>query len=96
MTSLYQKISKQEYQNRNRNPKIKTAAHNIETQSVLIQVMKGPTQSRAFIIPETRKETIAAEITINRYKTHVLLDPCTQVGDLISNNFCKLFKVPLT
>jgi len=25
----------------------------------------------------------------------VLLDPCTQGGDLISNNFCTLFKLPL-
>jgi len=26
----------------------------------------------------------------------VLLDPCTQGGHLISNNFCTLFKLPLT
>jgi len=39
---------------------------------------------------------MAAEITINGYKAHVLLDPCTQGGDLISNNFCTLFKLPLT
>jgi len=58
--------------------------------------MKCPTQSRNFIIPEARKETMAAEITINKYKAHVFLDPCTQGGDLISNNFCILFKLPLT
>jgi len=68
----------------------------METQSALMQVMKGPTQSRTSIIPEARKETMAAEITINGYKAHVLLDPCTQGGDLISNNFCTLFKLPLT
>jgi len=67
----------------------------METQSALVQVMKGPTQSRTFIIPEVRKETMAAEITINGYKPHVLLDPCTQAEDLISNNFCTLFKLPL-
>jgi len=65
MTSSYQKINQQHYQNRNRNPKVKTAALNIEAQSALMQVMKGPTQSRTFIIPEARKETMAAEITIN-------------------------------
>jgi len=58
--------------------------------------MKGSTQSRSFIIPEARKETMSAEITINRYKAYVLLDPCTQGGDLMSNNFCTLFKLPLT
>jgi len=58
--------------------------------------MKGPTQSRTFIIPEARKETMSAEIKINGYKAHVLLDPCTQGGDLISNNFCIPFKLPLT
>ena len=96
MTSSYQKINQQQYQNRNRNPKLKTAALNIKTQSVLMQVMKGPTQSRSFIIPEARKETMATEITINGYKAHVLLYPYTQGGDLISNNFCTLFKLPLT
>jgi len=96
MTSSYQKINNQQYQSRNRNLKIKTAALNIETQSALMQVMKGPTQSRTFIIPEARKETMSAEITINGYKVHVLLDPCTQGGDLISNNFCTQFKLPLT
>jgi len=97
MTSSYQKISEQQYQNRNRNSKfkVKTASFNIETQSALMQVMKGPTQSRNFMIPEARKETIAAEIIINRYKAYVLLDPCIQGGDLISNNFCTLFKLPL-
>jgi len=39
---------------------------------------------------------MAAEITINGFKAHVLLDPCTQGGDLISNNFCTSFKLPLT
>jgi len=47
----------------------------METQSALVQVMKGPTQSRTFIIPEVKKETMAADITINGYKGHVLLDP---------------------
>jgi len=58
--------------------------------------MKAPTQSRSFIIPEARKETIAAEITINGYKAHVLLDPCIQGGDQISNNLSTLFKLRLT
>jgi len=96
ISSSYQKISQQQYQNRNRNPKVKTAALNMETQSALMQVIKGPTQCRTFIIPEARKETMAAEITINGYKANVLLDPCTQGEDLISNNFCILFKLPLT
>jgi len=39
-----------------------------------MQVLKGPIQSRTFIIPEARKETMAAEMTINGYKAHVLLD----------------------
>ena len=41
MISGYQKINQQ---NRNRNLKVKTAALNMETQSALMQVMKGPTQ----------------------------------------------------
>ena len=98
MTSSYQKINQQQYQNRNRNPrdKVKTGALNMTTQSALRQVMKGPTESRTFLIPDTRKETMATEITINGYKPHVLLDSCIQGGDLISNNFCRLFKLPLT
>jgi len=96
MTSSYQRINQQQYQNRNRNPKVKPAALNMETQLGLMQVMKGPTQSRTFIIPEARKETMAAEITINGYKAYVLLDPCTQGRDLISNNFFTVFKLPLT
>jgi len=51
MTSSYQRINQQQYQNRNRNPKVKTAALNMEIQSALMHVMKGPTQSRTFIIP---------------------------------------------
>jgi len=39
---------------------------------------------------------MAAEITINGYKAHVLLDLYTQGEDLISNNFCTLFKLSLT
>jgi len=96
ITSSYQKINQQQYQYRNRNLKVKTAALSMKTQSALMQVMKAPTQSRTFIIPEARKETMGAEITINRYKAHVLLDPSTQGGDVISNNFCVLFKLPLT
>jgi len=96
MTSSYQMINQQQYQNRNRNSKVKTAALNMETKSALMQVMKGPTQNTTFMIPKARKETMAAEITINGYKAHVLLGPCTQGGDLISNNFCTLFKLPLT
>jgi len=96
MTSSYEKITQQKYQNRNRNPKIKTAGLTMEIQLALMQVIKGPTQSRTFIIPETRKETMAAEITINGYKAYMLLDPCTQGEDLISNNFYTLFKLPLT
>jgi len=46
-------------------------------------------------MPEARKETMAAEIIINGYKAHVLLDSCIQGGDLISNGFCTLFKLPL-
>jgi len=96
MTSSYQKITQQQYHNRNRNPKVKTAALSMETQSALMQVMKGPNQSRTAIIPEARKETMAAETTIHGYKAYVLLDPCTQGGDLISNNFGTMFKLPLT
>jgi len=68
----------------------------MEIQSALMQVMKGPTKSRTFTIPEARKETMAAEITINVYKAHELLDPYTQRGDPKSNNFGTLFKLPLT
>jgi len=68
----------------------------METQSALVEVMKGPTQSRTVIIPEVRKETMAADITINGYKAHVLLDLCVQGGDLIFNNFGTMFKLPLT
>jgi len=46
-------------------------------------------------MPETRKETMPAEIPINGYKAHVLLDSCTHRGDLISNNFCIQFKLLL-
>jgi len=46
----------------------------METQSALMQVMKDSIQSKTFIIPEARKETMAAEITINGYKAYVLLD----------------------
>jgi len=58
-------------------------------------VMKGPNQRRSFIVSEARKETMAAEIKINGYKAHVLLDPYTQRGDLISTNFNTLVKLPL-
>jgi len=95
MSLLYQKITQQKYQNGNRKSKVKTAALNMETKSALMQVMKGPTHSRTSFIPEARKETMAEEITINGYKAPMLRDPCTQGGDLISNNFCTLFKLPL-
>jgi hypothetical protein len=66
MTSSYQRINQQQYQNRNTNPrnnKVKTAALEInETKSALMQVMKGPTDNRKFAIPEARKETMAAEM----------------------------------
>ena len=56
--------------------------------------MRPPTDDRKAIIPVSQKMLNAVEITINGYKAHALIDPCTINGDLISANCCFLNQIP--
>ena len=52
-----------------------------------ISVMRSPTDSRKYLIPQTNKVTNAVKVLINRHEAQVLLDPRTEHGNLISKTF---------
>ena len=76
--------------------KVKTASLSVESDvdTSHLQVMRHPTDNRKAIIPVSQKIRTVVEITINGYKAHALIDPCTINGDLISANFCFLNRIP--
>jgi len=57
---------------------------------VQISVMRSPTNSRKYLIPQTNKVTNAVKVLIKRYEAQVLLDPGTKHGNLISKTFVTL------
>ena len=86
------------YQQVNRKPmyQVNTASLSVESEvdTSHLQVRRPPTDNRKAIIPISQNILNAVEITINGYKAHALIDPCTINGDLISANFCFLKQIP--
>ena len=76
------------YQQVNRKPmyKVKTVSLSVESEvdTLHLQVKRPPTKNRKAIILGSQKICNAVEISINGYKAHALIDPCTINGDLIS------------
>jgi len=60
-----------------------------------ITVMRPPTESRKFLIPQTNRVTNAVKLLINRHKAQVLVDTGTEHRNLISNIFTILNKIPV-
>jgi len=56
--------------------------------------MRPPQDDRKHLIPQTSKISCAAMIQINGKNAQVLIDPCTMHGNLISNQFCDMYKIP--
>jgi len=56
--------------------------------------MRPPQNDRKYLIPQTAKISCATMLQINRKNAQVLIDPCTIHGNLISNQFCDMYKIP--
>jgi len=67
---------------------LRSAFQNVTTAE--ISVMRSPTDSRKYLIPQTNRVTNAVKIMINGHEAQVLLDPGTQHGNLISKTFVTL------
>jgi len=58
-------------------------------------IMRSPTDSRKFLIPQTNRVTNAVKVLINRHEAYVLLDTGTVHENLISNIFTIINKIPV-
>jgi len=56
--------------------------------------MRPPHDDIKYLIPQTAKISCAAMVQINGKNAQVLIDPCTMHGNLISNQFCDMYKIP--
>ena len=56
--------------------------------------MRLPQDDRKYLIPQTTKIFCATILQINGNNAQVLIDPCTMHGNLISNQFCDMYKIP--
>jgi len=56
--------------------------------------MRPPDDNIKHLIPQTAKISCAAMVQINGNNAQVLIDPCTMHGNLISNQFCDMYKIP--
>jgi len=59
-----------------------------------LDVMRPPSDNRKYLIPQTAKVSCIALVQINGKDAQVLIDPCTIHGNLISNQFCHMYKIP--
>jgi len=58
-----------------------------------LEIMRPPQDDRKYLIPQTAKISCAAIIQINGKDAQALMDPCTMHGNLISNQFCDMYKL---
>ena len=88
--SSYQQV------NRKHMCKVKTASLSVESEvdTSHLQVLRPTTNHRKAILPVSHMIRNAVEITINRYKVHALIQPCTINGDHMSGNFCFRNSIP--
>jgi len=56
--------------------------------------LRPPQVDRKHLIPQTEKISCATKLQINGKNAQVLIDPCTMHGNLISNQFCDMYKIP--
>jgi len=56
--------------------------------------MRPPHDNIKHLIPQTAKISCAAMVQINGNNAQVLIDLCTMHGNLISNQFCDIYKIP--
>jgi len=60
-----------------------------------LDVMRPSSDDRKHRILHTTKVSCAILVQINGRDAQVLLDPCIQHGNLISNQFCDMYKIPI-
>jgi len=90
VSSAYNQV---QFQNRSlTNPwkmrNLRSAFQNVRTAE--ISVMRAPTDSRKYLIPQTNKVTNTVQVQINGHEAQVLLDPGTEHENLISKTFVTL------
>jgi len=59
-----------------------------------LEIMRQPQDNRKYLIPQTAKISCATKLKINGKEAQVLIDSCTMHGNLISNQFCNIYKIP--
>jgi len=59
-----------------------------------LEIMRPLHDDIKYLIPQTAKISCAAMVKINGKNAQVLIDPCTMHGNLISNQFCGMYKIP--
>jgi len=59
-----------------------------------LEIMRPSYDDIKYLIPKTAKISCAAMVQINGKNAQVLIDPCIMHGNLISNQFCDMYKIP--
>jgi len=59
-----------------------------------LEIMRPSHDNIKYLIPQTAKISCAAMVQINGNNAQILIDPCTMHGNLISNQFCDMYKIP--
>jgi len=59
-----------------------------------LEIMRPPHDDIKHVILQTAKISCAAIVQINGKNAQVLIDSCTMHGNLISNQFCHMYKIP--
>jgi len=62
--------------------------------TVALEIIRFSQDDRRYLIPQTAKISSATKLKINGKDTQVLIDPCTMYGNLISNQFYDIYKIP--
>jgi len=61
--------------------------------TAVLDIMRLPSDDRKYLIPQTAKVSCAVLVQINTRDAQVLLEPCTQHRNLISNQFCDTYNL---
>jgi len=59
-----------------------------------LEIMRPSQDDRKYLILQTTKISCATILQINGNNTQVLIDSCTRHRNLISNQFCDIYKIP--
>jgi len=59
-----------------------------------LEIIRQLQDNRKYLIPQTAKISCATKLKINGKEAQVLIDPYTMHENLISNQFCDIYKIP--